>query len=105
MTEDIKLSRVFAIAQGSWGAGDAPVEAIMNWKKQGGLKFPCTIELRYVDHRASMDGMGNLSYSRCEKLPSVTITQKQADAIWNGIEVLNELCEPIEDRVYELDAE
>ena len=98
-----KLTHVMAIGSNSWGKGEDAVEAIQNWKKNSGsIHRPTTIHMRAVSKNAYMDGMGSLLSDGIEKLPDVTITVEQADLIWNGIEVLNELCYPVDDAVDEL---
>jgi hypothetical protein len=87
----------------AWGRGDDAVEAINNWKKNAGLiRGSITIKMRFCDEKAYVDDFGTLSFNRCEKLPDVTITEKQANEIWYGIEILNELCYPVDDAIDEV---
>jgi hypothetical protein len=104
MSEVAKLTHVMAIGANSWGKGLDAVEAIQNWKKNSGMVHrPTTLHMRAVSKDAHVDGMGTLYSDGMEKLPDVTITVEQADLIWNGIEVLNELCYPVDDAVYALE--
>lgn len=95
-----KLTHVMAIGGMSWGRGVDAVEAIQNWRKNhGSVRGSVTLNMRAVSDKAYVDGMGTLMSDGIEKLPDVKITEKQADLIWNGIEVLNELCYPVDDAV------
>jgi hypothetical protein len=95
-----KLTHVIAVGGNSWGKGVDAVEAIQNWRKNfGSVRGKVTLHMRAVNKDAYVDGMGSLYGDGIEKLPDVTITEKQADLIWNGIEVLNELCYPVDDAV------
>lgn len=104
MTDQVKLTHVFAIADNAWGRGEDPQEALNNWKKNvGSIRRDIKVNMRYCDEKAYVDEMGGLSYNRCEKLPDVVITEKLADQIWHGQCVLTELCEPVTDKIYDLE--
>lgn len=97
------LTHVLAVGANSWGKGGDAVEAIQNWRKNfGSVHRPTTIHMRAVSADGHVDGMGTLYATASAKLPDVVITPQQADLIWNGIEVLNELCYPVDDAVDEL---
>jgi len=98
-----KLTHVMAVGGMSWGKGEDAVEAIQNWKKNfGSVRGKITLNMRAVPKDAYVDEMGTLYGNAVEKLPDVTITEAQADLIWHGIEVLNELCYPVDDRIDDL---
>jgi hypothetical protein len=96
------MTHVLAVGGNAWGKG---VDAVQNWRKShgGSIRGKVTLEMRTVSAKAFLDDMGTLHSDGIEKLPSVTITEKQADLIWNGIEVLNELCYPVDDAVAALE--
>lgn len=94
------LTHVLAVGGNSWGKGVDAVDAIQNWRKNfGSVHRPTTLHMRAVSKDAYVDGMGSLYSDGIEALPDVVITPQQADLIWNGIEVLNELCYPVDDAV------
>lgn len=104
MTDQVKLTHVFAIAYNAWGRGEDPQEALNNWKKNvGSIRQEIKVNMRYCDEKAYVDEMGGLSYNRMEKLPDVVITEQLADQIWHGQCVLTELCYPVTDKIYELE--
>lgn len=99
-----KLDTVLAIGYNSWGRGEDAFEAIQNWKKNvGSINRDMTIHMRLVTADFEIDGMGNLYATKAEKLPDVKLTRKDADVIWGGIDVLHELCYPVDDAVYALE--
>lgn len=93
-----KLTHVMAIGYQSWGRGVDPVDAIQQWKKHvGSIRGEIKIELRAVSANAYVDELGTLRSDGIETLPPVKMSRENFDLIWNGIEVLNELCYPADD--------
>lgn len=102
-----KLTHIVAVGNNAWGKDVTIIGALNNWQKQfGRLRYDkITIHLRAVSSDGHVDDMGTLYAQRSEKLPDLTLSQKDFEAIWDGQYILQDLIHDAEisDAVYALE--
>lgn len=77
-------------------------EALRNWVQHARPRKDTTVNVRFVDEAAEMDGMGNLSYSVKHDLPDIVVPVKLIHAIDDVQELVNQICEACEDARYDI---
>lgn len=101
-----KVTQVMAVGSNSWGKGKGVEDALRSWHKNFGSlrRDSITIALRAVSEDAYVDEMGTLYAKRMEKLPDITFTKADFEAVFEGHNILNDLIHgyEISDKIYEL---